>query len=74
MILFGLLTETGLTASAGIVPEVADLGVEAGLMLFLMKAYTIPMRRTPTNADDDTNSLVDIELALALATAVCALQ
>jgi hypothetical protein len=57
------LQETGLTASAGIVPEVADLGVEAGLDVVLDEGiHDTHEQNADHNADDDTNSLVDIEL------------
>ena len=61
------LQETGLTASAGIVPEVADLGIEAGLNVVLDEGiHDTHEQNADHNADDDTNSLVDIELGLGI--------
>ena len=61
------LQETGLTASAGIVPEVADLGVEAGLDVVLDEGiHDTHEQNADHNADDDTNSLVDIELGFGI--------
>ena len=61
------LQETGLTASAGIVPEAADLGVEAGLNVVLDEGiHNAHEKNTDHNADDDTNSLVDIELGFGI--------
>ena len=61
------LQETGLTASAGIVPEVADLGVEAGLNVVLDKRiHDAHEKNTDHNADDDPDSLVDIELGFGI--------
>ena len=49
------LQETGLTASAGIVPEAADLGVEAGLNVVLDEGiHNAHEKNTDHNADDDT--------------------
>ena len=61
------LQETGLTASAGIIPEVADLGVEAGLDVVLDEGiHDTHEQNADHNADDDTNSLVDIELGFGI--------
>ena len=61
------LQETGLTASAGIVPEVADLGIEAGLNVVLDEGiYDTHEQNTDHNADDDPDSLVDIELGFGI--------
>ena len=61
------LQETGLTASAGIVPEVADLGIEAGLNVVLDEGiYNAHEKNADHNADDDTDSLVDIELGFGI--------
>ena len=61
------LQETGLTASAGIVPEVADLGVEAGLNVVLDEGiHNTHEKNTDHNADDDTDGLVDIELGFGI--------
>ena len=61
------LQETGLTASAGIIPEVADLGVEAGLNVALDEGiHDTHEQNADHNADDDTNSLVDIELGFGI--------
>ena len=61
------LQETGLTASAGIVPEVADLGIEAGLNVVLDEGiHNAHEKNTDHNADDDTDGLVDIELGFGI--------
>ena len=61
------LQETGLTASAGIVPEIADLGVEAGLNVVLDEGiYDTHEKNTDYDADDDTDGLVDIELGFGI--------
>ena len=61
------LQETGLTASACIVPEVADLGIEAGLNVVLDKRiHDAHEKNTDHNADDDTDGLVDIELGFGI--------
>ena len=61
------LQETGLTASAGIVPEVADLGIEAGLNVVLDEGiHDTHEKNTDHNADDDTDGLVDIELGFGI--------
>ena len=61
------LQETGLTASAGIVPEVADLGVEAGLNVVLDEGiHNTHEKNTDHDADDDTDGLVDIELGFGI--------
>ena len=61
------LQETGLTASAGIVPEIADLGIEAGLNVVLDEGiHNAHEKNTDHNADDDPNGLVDIELGLGI--------
>ena len=61
------LQETGLTASAGIVPEVADLGVEAGLNVVLDEGiHNAHEKNTDHNADDDTDGLIDIELGFGI--------
>ena len=61
------LQETGLTASAGIVPEVADLGVEAGLDVVLDEGiHDTHEKNADHNADDDTDGLVDIELGFGV--------
>ena len=61
------LQETGLTASAGIVPEVADLGIETGLNVVLDKRiHDAHEKNTDHNADDDPDSLVDIELGFGI--------
>jgi hypothetical protein len=61
------LQETGLTASAGIVPEIADLGVETGLNVVLDKRiHDAHEQDTDHNADDDTDGLVDIELGFGI--------
>ena len=61
------LQETGLTASAGIVPEVADLGVETGLNVVLDEGiHNTHEKNTDHDADDDTDGLVDIELGFGI--------
>ena len=61
------LQETGLTASAGIVPEVADLGVEAGLNVVLDEGiHNAHEKNADYDADDDTDRLVDIELGFGI--------
>ena len=61
------LQETGLTASAGIVPEVADLGIETGLNVVLDEGiHNAHEKNTDHNADDDTDGLVDIELGFGI--------
>ena len=61
------LQETGLTASAGIVPEVADLGIETGLNVVLDEGiHNTHEQNTDHNADDDPDSLVDIELGFGI--------
>ena len=61
------LQETGLTASAGIVPEVADLGVEAGLNVVLDEGiHNAHEKNADYDADDDTDGLVDIELGFGI--------
>ena len=61
------LQETGLTASAGIVPEVADLGIEAGLNVVLDEGiHNTHEKNTDHNANDDPDSLVDIELGFGI--------
>ena len=61
------LQETGLTASAGIVPEVADLGVEAGLNVALNeRIYDTHEQNADYDADDDPDGLVDIELGFGI--------
>ena len=68
MILFlDYLQETGLTASAGIIPEVADLGVKAGLNVVLDEGiHDTHEKNTDYDADDDTDRLVDIELGFGI--------
>ena len=61
------LQETGLTASAGIVPEVANLGIEAGLNVVLDEGiHDTHEKNTDYDADDDPDSLVDIELGFGI--------
>ena len=61
------LQETGLTASAGIVPEVADLGVETGLNVVLDEGiHNAHEQNADHNADDDPDSLVNIELGFGI--------
>ena len=61
------LQETGLTASAGIVPEVADLGIEAGLNVVLDEGiHNTHEKDADHDADDDTDGLVDIELGFGI--------
>ena len=61
------LQETGLTASAGIVPEIADLGVETGLNVALDEGiHNAHEQNADHNADDDPDSLVDIELGFGI--------
>ena len=61
------LQETGLTASAGIVPEIADLGVESGLNVVLDKRiHDTHEKNADHDADDDPDSLVDIELGFGI--------
>ena len=61
------LQETGLTASAGIIPEVADLGIEAGLNVVLDEGIQdTHEKNTDHNADDDTDGLVDIKLGFGI--------
>ena len=61
------LQETGLIASAGIVPEVADLGIEAGLNVVLDEGiHNAHEKNTDHNADDDTDGLVDIKLGFGI--------
>ena len=61
------LQETGLTASAGIVPEVADLGIEAGLNVVLDEGiHDAHEKNADYDADDDTDGLVDIELGFGI--------
>ena len=61
------LQETGLTASAGIVPEIADLGVETGLNVVLDEGiHNAHEQNADHNADDDPDSLVDIELGFGI--------
>ena len=61
------LQETGLTASADIVPEVADLGVETGLNVVLDEGiHDAHEKNADYDADDDTDSLVDIELGFGV--------
>ena len=61
------LQETGLTVSAGIVPEVADLGIEAGLNVVLDEGiHDTHEKNTDHNADDDPDCLIDIELGFGI--------
>ena len=61
------LQETGLTASAGIVPEVTNLGVEAGLNVVLdERIHDTHEQNADYDADDDPDSLVDIELGFGI--------
>ena len=61
------LQETGLTASACIIPEVADLGIEAGLNVALdERIHDTHEQNADHNADDDTDGLVDIELGFGI--------
>ena len=61
------LQETGLTASAGIVPEIADLGVELRVDVGLdERIHDTHEQNADHDADDDPDSLVDIELGFGI--------
>ena len=56
-----------LTRLCGVIPEVADLGVEAGLNVVLDKRiHDAHEKNTDHDADDDPDSLVDIELGFGI--------
>jgi hypothetical protein len=51
----------------GVIPEIADLGVEAGLNVALdERIHDAHEQDTDHNADDDTDGLVDIELGFGI--------
>ena len=61
------LQETVLTASAGIVPEIADLGVELRVDVGLdERIHDTHEQNADHDADDDPDSLVDIELGFGI--------
>ena len=61
------LQETGLTASAGIIPKVADLSIETGLNVVLDEGiHDTHEKNADHNADDDPDCLVDIELGFGI--------
>ena len=56
-----------LTRLCGVVPEIADLGIEAGLNVVLDEGiHDAHEKNTDHNADDDTDGLVDIELGFGI--------
>ena len=61
------LQETELTASAGIIPEVADLGIKSRLNVVLDEGiHNAHEQDADHNADDDTDGLIDIELGFGI--------
>mgnify|MGYP004428193721 FL=1 len=56
-----------LTRLCGVIPEIADLGVEAGLNVVLDEGiHDTHEKNADHNADDDTDGLVDIELGFGI--------
>ena len=56
-----------LTRLCGVIPEVADLGVETGLNVALdERIHDTQEQNADNNADDDTDGLIDIELGFGI--------
>ena len=67
MLLLHLPRKVVLTRLCGVVPEIADLGVETGLNVALdERIHDTHEQNADHNADDDTDGLVDIELGFGI--------
>ena len=67
MLLLHLPRKVVLTRLCGVIPEIADLGVEAGLNVVLDEGiHNAHEKNTDYDADDDTDGLVDIELGFGI--------
>mgnify|MGYP000240346194 FL=1 len=67
MLLLHLPRKVVLTRLCGVIPEIADLGVETGLNVVLDEGiHDTHEQNADHNADDDTDGLVDIELGFGI--------
>ena len=67
MLLLHLPRKVVLTRLCGVIPEVADLGVEAGLNVVLDEGiHDAHEKNADYDADDDPDGLVDIELGFGI--------
>ena len=67
MLLLHLPRKVVLTRLCGVIPEIADLGVETGLNVALDEGiHDTHEQNADHDADDDTDGLVDIELGFGI--------
>ena len=67
MLLLHLPRKVVLTRLCGVIPKIADLGIEAGLNVVLDEGIQdTHEKNTDHNADDDTDGLVDIKLGFGI--------
>ena len=67
MLLLHLPRKVVLTRLCGVIPKIADLGVEAGLNVALdERIHDTHEQNADHDADDDPDSLVDIELGFGI--------
>ena len=67
MLLLHLPRKVVLTRLCGVIPEIADLGVETGLNVVLdERIHDTHEQNADHNGNDDTDGLVDIELGFGI--------